>query len=910
MSDYNPYVAALKADQHLAVHRANSSRASSSGSLQDTAIYDEPPPSYEELTNESPAGPTKPTIVMTYQESSHPGPTQMPSPSNSLVPSPPQIPDYPGSTSPHAAHAQTAPHAGQHSASSNYASSSPYAHSSSHASTSSPSLLHRSSSAQSSHPDSGASTVYAPGPSRKELSPLLNPPPPSFQRAPAPGYSYAPFEPLHVPAIGHTLEDGFVSSLPRSRTQPHPFAAHDVAEADWTRFLGDLKRAGAGSLKDRIVMNVAPVAMNFGRLPGLLASMVCEDSARDLMLKKQGPVLELIHYWNEYFFYRRSMEVVLTKDPYDDYSRRPDKDNEGVSADQGHQNTSRGLGLGLGGRMSARREERPSARGELRTIRKEIMSELRGVGAPKEGGGLTDATQTQQRAVNRDGYGSDLGAEHTAENIASVPYIGTFASNIAVEDLPSYSVANLYPQALSSKPAAQKAFALCALRHHRKSIVGAGDKPVQSSRDVLTEWRKTAQLPVSIHDLDTLVLRVWAESAEDGNTAEDVEDVLWSAFPINPSSTVTVRVIDFLANGDALRDLSRHPLVYLSLTDTWKYGRHRSNGSVASVVATLARFLDRCGTPRVMHLVDLFAHLVYLGVLYNFVSWPPYLEPIEMFDTRRTILIVFSLAKLLHPWTYTTIPPLMVFSSFVLNIAYYGVVYNTLTFTMLLFALYLEVLLIHFPATPSPLLLLRPDFILPLSVVVRRSMKSLLVPIAYFLPGLVVSDLMLGRATSPSFHFNLNFSSKLPVLSTILGPGPIDAATLMVYAALFLTLFLFFVCTVVYSAIVHPFLAANTNKERGAGSPGLWDRYTDSVGMEARREYFRAVRRYGTECYFPTPFNLVHVLVIQIPRLVLVALRRKRAVDIIGFIEKGLWRVMVGPVAFLVSGLWLWYLRF
>ncbi|KAI0654870.1 hypothetical protein C8Q70DRAFT_899257, partial [Cubamyces menziesii] len=162
----------------------------------------------------------------------------------------------------------------------------------------------------------------APGPSRKELSPMLNPPPPSFQRAPAPGCSYAPFEPLHVPAIGHTLEDGFVSSLPRSRTQPHPFAAHDVAEADWTRFLGDLKRAGAGSLKDRIVMNVAPVAMNFGRLPGLLASMVCEDSARDLMLKKQGPVLELIHYWNEYFFYRHSMEVVLTKDPYDDYSRR------------------------------------------------------------------------------------------------------------------------------------------------------------------------------------------------------------------------------------------------------------------------------------------------------------------------------------------------------------------------------------------------------------------------------------------------------------------------------------------------------------------------------------------------------------------------------------------------------------
>ena len=156
-------------------------------------------------------------------------------------------------------------------------------------------------------------------------------------------------------------------------------------------------------------------------------------------------------------------------------------------------------------------------------------------------GGEVDVQRPTERTPLLPSYGSDLGAEHTAENITSMPYVGTFASNIAAEDLPSYSVANLYPQALSSKPAAQKAFALCVLLHHRKSIVGAGDKPVQSSRDVLTQWRKTAQLPVSIHDLDTLVLRVWAESAVDGNTAEDVEEVLWSAFPVNPSSTVTVR---------------------------------------------------------------------------------------------------------------------------------------------------------------------------------------------------------------------------------------------------------------------------------------------------------------------------------------------------------------------------------
>ncbi|KAI0336597.1 hypothetical protein GY45DRAFT_1290324 [Cubamyces sp. BRFM 1775] len=523
--------------------------------------------------------------------------------------------------------------------------------------------------------------------------------------------------------------------------------------------------------------------------------------------------------------------------------------------------------------------------------------------SPETGGVAADVQGPTERTPLLPSHSEDLATEHAAEN-TSHPFIGVYASNVAAEDLSSYSIANLYPQALSSKAAARNAFALCVLLYHRKSVLGTRDKPTLRQSDVLTQWRKATQLAVSIRDLDTLVLRVWAELIEDDGTPEDVEEALWSAFPVDSSSSVNVRVIDFLADGDAPIELSRHPLVCLSLTDTWKYGKHPVDPSATNTTAALARFLDRCGTPRVMHIADLSAHLVYLGALYHFVSWPPYLEPIQLFDTRRTILIVFSLAKLLRPWTYTTLPPLLVFASFVLNFAYYGVVYNTLTFAMLLFALYLEILLIHFPATPSPLLLLRPAVVHPLSILVRRSMARLLVPTAYFLPGLIASNLMLERAAAPSFHL-----PSLLGLNHSLGPSPIDTATLMVYFTLFLTLFLFLVCAVVYSTIVHPFLA--TNKEPGVGaSDRFWDRYTDSVGLEARKEYFRAVRRYGTGCYFPTPLNLVQVLIIRIPRLVLVALRRGWAVEIIESIEKVLWRVVVGPVAFLVSGLWLWYLRF
>ena len=149
--------------------------------------------------------------------------------------------------------------------------------------------------------------------------------------------------------------------------------------------------------------------------------------------------------------------------------------------------------------------------------------------------GVSDAPRPTERTPLLPSHGSSQNVNRAEGN--DLPHIGVFAANMSLEDLPTYSTENLYPQTLSSRPA-QTAFALCVLLFYRKSI--AGDKSARG-RDVWTQWREKAQHFVGINDLDALALRVWTEFLEDDGTAEDVEEVLWSAYPIEPFSTVTVR---------------------------------------------------------------------------------------------------------------------------------------------------------------------------------------------------------------------------------------------------------------------------------------------------------------------------------------------------------------------------------
>ena len=77
--------------------------------------------------------------------------------------------------------------------------------------------------------------------------------PPSFARTPSTTASYAPFPQLSLRSISDQLDVGFPSVAPACPpgVMSHPFASHDVQEADWTRFLYDVQREGKTIQKRR-----------------------------------------------------------------------------------------------------------------------------------------------------------------------------------------------------------------------------------------------------------------------------------------------------------------------------------------------------------------------------------------------------------------------------------------------------------------------------------------------------------------------------------------------------------------------------------------------------------------------------------------------------------------------------------
>ncbi|KAM5541826.1 hypothetical protein V8D89_004555 [Ganoderma adspersum] len=172
---------------------------------------------------------------------------------------------------------------------------------------------------------------FAPGKSPKAL---LDPPPPSFLRAPAAGLPYAAFPAMALLSKDATLDRGFPYAAPGCGDGAevvmgmgmgmggHPFVAHDVNEQDWRRFLHDVRVAGSLSPLNRVVAGLAPLALGIGIIFGFFVVKGVDSVMRRT---KKGPVSQLIDQWNHFFFHPRCIHIGLTQGPPKDARGKRDK---------------------------------------------------------------------------------------------------------------------------------------------------------------------------------------------------------------------------------------------------------------------------------------------------------------------------------------------------------------------------------------------------------------------------------------------------------------------------------------------------------------------------------------------------------------------------------------------------------
>lgn len=294
-----------------------------------------------------------------------------------------------------------------------------------------------------------------------------------------------------------------------------------------------------------------------------------------------------------------------------------------------------------------------------------------------------------------------------------------------------------------------------------------------------------------------------------------------------------------------------------------------------------------------MHLFDVLLRLVYLGAFLHFAILPPIpstesTQPMAP-QFREYLIVLYAASQLFRPWGLVNTPYILVFLAFLSCLP--SVPFpQDYAYSVLLAALCLDILQLHFPIYPTPILLLPPNQALPLSVLIAHGTFKIFLPvILFFLPAILLASFLLSISLSDTF---------LPIFTlTTLEPSPLEAR--MAFLSLLTITFILLICSLAMLILVYPTLSSQ-------GPQNSWDRYSKSIGLDARRRFASTVVTYSEPHFFPPPLHVIRVVFLA-PSLVLPRLPRwKDWQPWLNGLEAVLWRILVLPGALVVAGFWGW----
>lgn len=284
-----------------------------------------------------------------------------------------------------------------------------------------------------------------------------------------------------------------------------------------------------------------------------------------------------------------------------------------------------------------------------------------------------------------------------------------------------------------------------------------------------------------------------------------------------------------------------------------------------------------------MNLLMLSAYLV---ALVCYVMYPPKTVSFgdRSFGLRGVYVIIYSLANVLEE-PITGLPFFLVFLCFVVSRAPAP---GETSYTLTLLAILLNILQLYLPYPSSPIHLLPPREVLPLSTFLLDGFTTISVPvILFFAPLLVISSYLLSSALVDT----------LPTIN--LKPAPMEAR------AVFLS-FSAFVLLLTISSLAFTILSSSQLAQGNSGPGDRWDRYSPRIGVESRRIFVRTVAKYSSPSYFPVPFNIVPLVLLRVPRVLILLLRKSEWIAAFNKLETVLRSAVVLPLSCVLAGFWLW----
>ncbi|KAI0257514.1 hypothetical protein BJV78DRAFT_1116630 [Lactifluus subvellereus] len=363
--------------------------------------------------------------------------------------------------------------------------------------------------------------------------------------------------------------------------------------------------------------------------------------------------------------------------------------------------------------------------------------------------------------------------------------------------------------------------------------------------DIWEQWSKERASLLDVEELQRRAVHIWEEFLDVSRSTQEIEECLWTPFPVEKGKSLSVRVVDVLKDLDAPPALVSHRLVILSLLHTWTHGK----------AINPARSLSR-------------------RILQRFSS---------VATPREILLMTYSTASLLKRPTLVFAPLVLVSGAFLFSLPETPFPGDT-SYSILLGALLSHVLLLHLPRIPSPIFLVSPPVTLPLATLLWHQFTRTLYPgVLFYLPATLLASYFLSIALEDTIpHF--------PIVLTLTQPAPMEIR--LAFSALWCILvFLMMVSSVplvLFNASLPPLSSQ-------AISP--WDRYSLAVGLRSRRIFATAIVAYSVPYYFPPPFNLLQILFVRIPQL-LSRLFGWKQTPATGEIEGVLWHLTTGLLVF------------
>lgn len=251
--------------------------------------------------------------------------------------------------------------------------------------------------------------------------------------------------------------------------------------------------------------------------------------------------------------------------------------------------------------------------------------------------------------------------------------------------------------------------------------------------------------------------------------------------------------------------------------------------------------------------------------------------------------MIYSLSRILSQRSYSTLPFLLTLLAVCLSTAPIPGLGET-GYSLVLVALSVHILQLHLYYPPTPILLFFPERTLPLATLLWHGVSQIFIPATlFFLPALLLTMFLLSLSLSDVVGL---------ILPLAVEPSPLEARS--AFVALFTLLFGLLICSLVMLVLIYPSLSSKPRSASG------WDRYSDAIGLTARRAFAKAIVTYSSPYLFIAPFNLLQLLFIRIPAAVFVLTQAKGLRHRLRAVERVLWRISVGMLSCVVAGLWLW----